>query len=101
MVVGLVSALMLTLGLLLGPSLSTSADTNALQTLTEHCNGGSPCDKKFVRVGSLNKSSGDNALLGVTVAPGGNIWAVGYSIVSGHRRTLIERNAGSGWVRAT
>jgi hypothetical protein len=72
---------------------TTAVSGGIRQTLVEHWDGAS-----WSIVPSANSGSGDNVLLSVSAgAPGGGLWAVGYTMLQGSTSALIEYWNGSTW----
>jgi hypothetical protein len=72
---------------------SRTSNPNSVRTMVQHWNG-----TKWSVVPSPNHSTGNNALLSVTVIAANNIWAVGnYGTAKPPLQTLTERWDGTSW----
>ena len=71
---------------------STKDTAHAIRTGAEHWNGSS-----WSQVPAPDVGSGANHLNGVDALASNNVWAAGYSTVSGRQNTLIERWNGTQW----
>jgi hypothetical protein len=76
-----------------GSFLPPSGDGTVLQTLGGHFDG-----KHWTAFPLPNVGPNINSLLGVSMLPGGEAWAVGYFVnASFHEKTLVEHFDGSKW----
>jgi hypothetical protein len=71
---------------------STNDTTHAIRTGTEHWNGSS-----WSQIPAPDLGKRANQLNGVDALASKNVWAVGYSTLSGSQKTLIERWNGTQW----
>ena len=71
---------------------STNDTVHPIRTGAEHWNGSSWSQIPVPDVGT-----GQNMLNGVDASASNNVWAVGYSTLSGSQKTLIERWNGTQW----
>jgi hypothetical protein len=71
---------------------STNDTVHPIRTGAEHWNGSS-----WSQIPAPDVGTGQNMLNGVDASASNNVWAVGYSTLSGSQKTLIERWNGTQW----